>query len=154
MNTTRVNRAVSQILEWTYGCTNLEFQIEECRYKRMKGEKEDSPDNHYGFRIITDVKKLTNIKHPGALAFEAMQLSITGEGRDFDGRMESVITPGDDDTYVTFSDFTDETNMNVKHDNGGFSVVNVQIIMYTFDGGDKSISRHFVFRYNQMNHIR
>jgi len=159
---TKLNRAVAQIIEWTYGQTSIEFVVESSSFRRLGGE---APENHISYRMVTDVRRTTNIKHPGALAFEGIQLSITGIAVDNDGKMDDLLTPGDEDEIgsppkdgnvmvAELPGLDGRYNMHLRMDNGGFATINVQILLYLYDGGQKSVSRTFIFRSNQMNQIR
>lgn len=148
---TKLNRAIAQVLEWTYGSTNIEFEIECIRYKRVGGE---SPDHHISYQAVTDVRRVSHWKHPGALAFESIGLSLTGIAIDGYGRLQAHIMPGDTDKIAEFDKILEENNLDLLSDNGGFGIVNVQILMYSPDGAQRSVSRAFVYRNNQLNHIR
>jgi len=159
---TKLNRAVAQILEWTYGQTNIQFEIDHCHFTRVGSE---APDNHINYCVVTDTRRVSHQRHPGALAFEAVQLSMTGVGVDFDSRMDELLIPGDEDIIKSppqdgnrkiaeLKGLDSRYNLNLKADQGGFGTVSVQTILFLFDGGQKSISRNFIFRNNQMNQIR
>lgn len=159
---TKLNRAVAQIIEWTYGLTHIEFEIMTSQFRRCGGE---APENHIGYRMVTNTRRVSNIKHPGALAFEAINLSLTGVAVDFDGRMDTLLVPGDEDEIANprkdnnsliaeLQGLDGRYNLNLLTDQGGFGTINVQNVLYLFDGGQKSVSRAFIFRNNQMNQIR
>lgn len=159
---TKLNRAIAQILEWTYGCTNIQYEIISVQFARCEGD--DVPHNQVSFRVVTDARRLSNMKHPGALAFEALQMSLTGIVIDVDGRLDAILPLEEDGVAVVpkgkpvrvaeLPGLDGQYNPNLKVDNGGHGLVNVQIVFHLFDGGQKSVSRTFIFRNNQMNYIR
>lgn len=141
---TNLHRAVAQVLEWTYGLTNLEFEIGGVQFNKIN----DGQDDSYGVMAETVTARIVGIKHPFALVVETIRMNLTAQARMTDDvlgdRKEMKVIEGDTQDLHSFM---------LRQDQGGFGVISVQVIMGTFDGGDKALSTTFTFRNNMLHRV-
>ena len=141
---TNLWRVTSQTLEWIYGLTNIQFDIQEARL----AEVVQPDETHYAFEIKTNQARLTGLRHPMALVVEAIHIVITGTVNE---RPDTLVF---DEGICDPLEITDMLRMFLVADNGGFSTVSVQVKLTRFDGGEDSLSRHFLYRNNLLHLIR
>jgi hypothetical protein len=144
---TNLYRVVAQNLLWIHGLTSMQYDIKSIRIAKIKHDGE----THYSFDVVTNTIRLGRIKHPFGLVAEQIHITMSG-----------VI---DECPILTEFNFGEENNiaevsiaemyqMFLKADNSGLSNVSVQTKFKTFDGGDESIARHFMFKNNMLFQIR
>ena len=141
---TNLWRAVGQTFEWVYGLTNIQFEMAEGRVAEIRHEGELQ---HYSFEIKTNEARLSGMRHPLALVIESYHMSLTGMLR---GDIEDLTF----DNGIASIEPDDMIPMSILRDNGGFSTISVVVRCTRFDTGETALSRHFVFRHNQLHLIR
>ena len=143
---TNLWRVTGQILEWTYGLTNLQFEVASTRLGIVP---QSGDDVHYPFEILTNQMRLTGLRHPMALVVESYHMILTGVVKTHPLGHDAF----DEERSIEF-ELDDMLRMPLLRDNGGFSTVSVQVKMTQFDGGEDAMSRHFLFRNNLLHLIR
>ncbi len=144
---TNLWRATAQILEWTYGLTNLQFDIASMRLSEVPNQGDDGDETHYAFEVRTNEARLTGLRHPLALVVESYHIILTGVVKN---RPTHLVF----DERIAEFEIDDMLQMPILRDNGGFSTVSVQVKITRFDGGEDSLPRHFLFRNNLLHLIR
>ena len=141
---TNLYRVVAQNLQWIHGLTSMQYDILRARVAKI----ENDGATHHSFDIVTNTIRLGRIKHPMGPVVDTIHITMGGvlvdipDGIEFGPKGIAVI------------EIEDMFKLFLKTDNGGLSNVSVQTKFQLFDGGDESLTRHFMYKNNMLFQIR
>lgn len=140
---TNLYRVVAQNLQWIEGITGIHYGIKTVRVIRT----EDNNGIHNTFDVLTNSIRPARTKHPMGLVVEQVHVAMNGP-------LAEVPDWSSNDDGIVYLDIDDMFALFLKTDNGGSSVVSVQTKFNTFDGGEDSLSRQFIYKNNMLFQIR
>lgn len=141
---TNLYYVVAQTLQWIRGLTSMEYNV--CSSRIAKITHDDK--THYSFEVTTNGIRLGRIKHPMGLVVEEIHIVMTGNLVETPDWVEL------DEDGIAEIEITDMPKLLLHIDNSGFSNVGVQTKFKLFDGGENTISRHFMYKNNMLFQIR
>jgi hypothetical protein len=155
--------AYHQVIQWTWGLTNLRFEYVSSRFKWH--------DEMKGFTYLIDtniIKPGHNMKFPSKLVAERFGMQITGFARTVKGDGSDFLHPRFVTDFAVVAahaneehsgeefNFVDEEDLDLYRllvNNGGMSIVGVHFMMYQYNGEASQITRQFYFKDQYMSHI-
>ena len=145
---TNLYRVVAQTLQWVQGITSLQYDILRSRLAKVEHDGE----THYSFEVVTNNIRLGGIKHPMGLVIERSHMAMTGVVLEpIEGELYGLV-PNADNVYDI--EIHHMLKLLMKADNAGVSNISVQTKFKSFDGGDNTLARQFLFKNNMLFQIR
>jgi hypothetical protein len=145
---TNLYLVVAQTLQWVHGITSLQYDILRSRIAKIEHDGE----THYSFEVVTNNIRLGGIKHPMGLVIERSHMALTGVILDpIEGELYGLVPNADNIIDIEIHHML---KLLLKADNSGISNISAQTKFKSFDGGDTTLSRQFLFKNNMLFQIR
>ncbi len=166
---TKMNYAISlydayhQIIQWTWGLTNLRFEYASSRFKWNKDMN--------GFTYLIDtsiIKPGHNMKFPSKLVAERFGMQVTGIARLVKDDGSDLLIPRFETDFAVVAahaneehsgkefNFVGEEDLDLYRlqvNNGGMSIAGAHFMMYQYNGESSQLTRQFYFKDQYMSHI-
>ena len=145
---TNLYLVVAQTLQWVHGITSLQYDILRSHIAKIEHDGE----THYSFEVVTNNIRLGGIKHPMGLVIERSHMALTGIILEpIEGELYGLVPNADNIIDIEIHHML---KLLLKADNSGISNISAQTKFKSFDGGDTTLSRQFLFKNNMLFQIR
>jgi len=153
--------AYHQVMQWTWGLTNMRFDFVSSRFKWNKD------GNGFTYLIDTNIIKPShNMKFPSKLVAERFGMQVTGLARlvteedflhpRFETDFAVVAAHANEEYSEKEFNYVGEEDLDIYRltsNNSGMSIVGVHFMMYQYNGEPSQLTRQFYFKDQYLSHI-